>query len=79
MTTLKQLPRKLRAEELGEEEEISVFITAAAQLDNMQRQIPLLQEHAPAAERHRRQVFTRDSAAMMGHSSPPGQIITGSV
>lgn len=74
MAALRQLPRMLRTEELSEEEEeeSSVFITVpAAQLDKMQRQLPLLQEHAPAANLHQRQV----SAAMLGHSSPPGLII----
>lgn len=48
MAALRQLPRMLRTEELSEEEEeeSSVFITVpAAQLDKMQRQLPLLQEH----------------------------------
>lgn len=76
MAALKQLPRMLRTEELSEEEEISVFIAvSAAQLDKMQRQIPLLQEHPPAAKLQQRQAFTKDSPAIMGRSSPPGQII----
>lgn len=76
MAALKQLPRMLRTEELSEEEETSVFVAvSAAQLDKMQRQIPLLQEHPPAAKLHQRQAVTKDSPAIMGRSSPPGQII----
>lgn len=57
---------ELSEEEEEEQEEIPSFITvSAAQLDNMQRQIPGLQEHPPATKLHQRQ----DSPALMGRSS----------